>query len=127
MEIILDTNFLITAVKNKIQLFEALEDFQGNVLIPTQVISELKILKEDPKLKTIEKNSVNLALQLIKIKKIKKIDFQGKDADAGFVRYCKNHDTTIATLDRILKSKIKTVNKNTKFLTIKEKKRIALQ
>ncbi len=47
--------------------------------------------------------------------------------DAGLLRYCTQEECILATLDRELKEKIRQKSPKTKFLTIKEKKRIDFQ
>ena len=130
MEIILDTNFIITAIKQKAQLFEQLEELFPNckILIPIQVIEELEKIPNSKQEKLIDRESASLALQIIKKKSVQNIEFTAKNVDAGIVRYTKEKkDLIIATLDKQLKQKIKDKNPKVQFLTIKEKKRISLQ
>ena len=128
--LLLDTNFLLTAVKNKIHLFEELNNLFGKpeILIPYQVIDELEKIKQDKKTKIKDRESANLALQIIKKSKIINIELKTKEVDSGIIYYLKEHPTVIvATLDRILKAKIKKKNPQTKFLSIRQKKRIFVQ
>lgn len=130
MQIILDTNFIITSIKNKIQIFEELQkEFPSDkILIPLEVIKELEKLKEDEKLSLKEREYTKIAIELIKKYNPSIVPLNSKDVDAGILKYAKQYNNVIiATLDRNLKEKIRIVNKKVKFLTIKEKKRIVVQ
>jgi len=110
--IILDTNFITSALKNKIDIFKELQriiEQNYEVKIIDKTINELEKLKD------------NLAIQLIKkIKKIKSTE----DVDTEIV---KNSDknTIVATLDRELKQKLK--NKGVKTITIRQKTHFKLE
>jgi len=113
--IVLDTSFILTAIRNKIDLFEELSGYE--IIIPEQVINEIKGL-ENSKLKS----ESNIALKLIKLNKPKIKDFNGKNTDNAIVNYAKkNPDTIIATLDREIKRNIK----NSK-LIIRNKKKLEI-
>ena len=129
MQIILDTNFIITALKQKAQLFEQIEELfpSCKILIPFQVIEELEKISKSKDAKLTDRESAKLALQLIKKKTVQNIELTSKNVDAGIIHYTQEKkDLVIATLDRELKEKIKRKNPKVRFLTIKEKKRISL-
>jgi len=93
---ILDTSFIITASKQKIDFFRWLEEEGIEPVIPEQTINELEGL------------GAKLALKILRMNKFKPIKIQGKDADAAIINFAKkNPDTFIATLDQELKRKIK--------------------
>jgi len=140
IKIILDTNFILTTTKQKIYLFEDLKDLFGvyKLLIPKQVIDELKKIQTDKESKVVDREFASLAQQILtkhapegvptKEGKTQSVDLETPNVDAGIIRYItKNPETITATLDRGLKDKIERKNKSAKFLTIKEKKRILLQ
>ncbi|MFA5993045.1 MAG: hypothetical protein WC796_05040 [Candidatus Pacearchaeota archaeon] len=133
MEILLDTNFILTCVKQKIDLFSQLDELFGlyTIKIPEQVLNELKILKEKKELKITERESAELALVLLKNKKIKIINSNKKDADSAIVEHISTikSELCVATLDKDLKIRINKLtqsNLKPKFLTIRNKKRIAI-
>ncbi len=109
-KVLLDTNFILTCIKEKIDLFEQLLGYE--IFIPIQVISELK---------KIDKSG--LALKILSKQKVKEIDLKTDYADEGIIRFAQeNPEFVIATLDRAIKKKIKNP-----FLTIvKGKKRVEL-
>jgi len=130
MKIIIDTNFIITAVKQKIQVFDFLNEDYPNceIYVPNLVKKEIERISESNEVKISDKKAANVALDLIKRYNPKQINLETKDADAGIIRYILNKkEIIVGTLDRELKRKIKKINPGVKFLTIKEKKRISIQ
>src|SRR3989344_9188093 len=93
---LLDTNFIITCIKQKIDFFEELY-FKGyQIIIPDKVIDELKKLKQTSALKLLEKNN------------FKEILLAGKNTDNSIINYAnKNPDILVATLDKQLSDKLK--------------------
>lgn len=105
-KVILDTSFILSSVRERIDFFEnfELEGFQP--LIPKQVISEVEGLLKSKKLKNRE--SANLALKLIKSHSFRKIDLKTKRVDNGIVKFAKaNPSVIVATMDREIKRRIK--------------------
>jgi len=93
---LLDTNFIITCIKQKIDFFEELRFMGFEIIIPDRVIDELKKLKQTLALKLLEKNN------------FKKIILIGKDVDNSIINYAKkNPEIIIATLDKELSNKLK--------------------
>lgn len=106
MKVILDTNFLIYCAKEKLDYIEAIKDLLNEnyeLVVPEQVIKELKSLKED-KLKKVsgkDKAGADLALQLLEVNKIKKIKPIGKNVDEAIINLAKeNSKNIVCTLDR---------------------------
>ena len=99
MEVLLDTSFILSAIRNKIDIFEELQEYQ--ILIPKQVINELTGLAKN-------KSEAKLALKLIQKNKPKIQKLEGKNTDNAIINYAKNNpEIIIATLDREIKRKIK--------------------
>lgn len=93
---ILDTSFILSCTKQKIDFFEELRFMGFQVLVPAQVVKELEKLK------------AQLALRLLRANRPKLIDLKSKSVDKGLIKYSKEHkDAVIATLDAELKRKIK--------------------
>ena len=95
---LLDTSFILTCIRQKIDFFEELE-FQGlKIIIPIQVIKELEGLSK--------KQEAKIALQLLKKQKFTKTDLKTKNVDSGIIAYAnKNKKVIIATLDKEIKDK----------------------
>ena len=109
---LLDTNFILTCVKQKIDFFEDLK-FKGlKILIPTQVINEIKKISQEQKKKQKlhSKDIANLSLKILKKKKnqFEEIDIKTGHVDKKIKKYVENNsEILVATLDKELKRKIK--------------------
>jgi len=96
---ILDTNFILSCVKQKIDFFEDIKMMGIQILIPKQVINELKNLKNQ--------NS-ELSLKILEKNRFKKIDLGKGDVDRSIIKFAKkNPRIIVATLDREIKKKVK--------------------
>ena len=106
-KVVLDTNFILTSIRNKIDFPEEIK-FKGmQILIPQQVIGEIKKII-DSKKKLRFREEAKLALKILEKIPFKKIDLKEKNVDKGIVKFAeKNKTIIIATLDRELKRKIK--------------------
>ena len=95
-QVILDTSFIMSCVKQRIDFFEKISDEGMQILIPEQTIDELMALGSQLALDIIGKNK----FQLIKI--------PGKNTDNAIINFAKeNPQLIIATLDKALQKKIK--------------------
>jgi len=110
-KILLDTNFILTCIKQKIDFFEKLKLMGIQILIPKQVIRELE-----------KKDKTGLSLELLEKHNFKKIDLKQRYVDKGIINFAKKHpEVFIATLDKEIKNKVK----NQKVI-IREKKRLEI-
>ena len=126
MKILLDTNFIITAVKDRLHFFEQLEEIYGfpEILIPKQVIDEIEKIRDNEG-KRVDKEASELALHILKNKKFSTIQLDKKEVDAGIIAFClDNPAVLIATLDKELREKILKKSPSTKFLVIKQRSKI---
>ena len=119
MKIILDTNFIISALKNKIQLF----DLPYIWIIPEEVIKELKEIKNKGNLK--DRQTAEIALELIKKNKTKKIKLNTRDVDSGIIKIAIKKNYIIASLDKEMKRKAKKLG-IVKFMIIRNKKKLEI-
>ncbi|HKL24211.1 MAG TPA: PIN domain-containing protein [Candidatus Nanoarchaeia archaeon] len=105
---ILDSSFILTCVKQKIDFFEELEK-QGIVpIIPKQVLSEIERVSESNKKKHY-KDDAKIALKIIEKEKenLKIINLGKKHVDKEIKKYAKEHpDIIIATLDKYLRESV---------------------
>ena len=118
-KVILDTSFIITCAKQKIDFFSDIFEMGLEILIPRQVLSELKKLSE-------KNESARLALGIFgkKKKMFREINLEkyGKTTDKGIINFSKeNPGTIIATLDKEIKSK--TLNRK---MVIRSKKKLEI-
>ncbi len=119
-QVIFDTSFILTCIRNKIDFFEKLKLERIQILVPKQVIKEIKGIINSKK-KLHFKEDAKLALRLLEKNSFKEIDLKEKNVDNGIVKYSNKHDTIVATLDREIKNKIK----NSK-LVIRGKKKLEI-
>lgn len=104
---ILDTNFILTCIKQKIDFFEDLKFMGVQISIPKQVVKEIKEITNSKK-KLHFKEDAKLALKILEKNPFKEIDLKQKNVDNGLIQFAKkNKDVIVATLDRELKNKIK--------------------
>jgi rRNA-processing protein FCF1 len=97
-QILLDTNFIITCIKQKIDFFEEIPLMGIQILIPEQVIKELEKLKKQSALTLLKKEK----------SKFKTLSLKGKIVDNSIINYAKeNSAVIIATLDRVIQKKIR--------------------
>lgn len=105
-KVILDTNFILSCIRKKIDFFEEIKFIGLKILIPNQVIKEIKGIAESKK-KLKFREEAKLALRLLEKNSFKKIDLKRKNVDRGLINLAKgNKDTIIATLDREIKEKV---------------------
>ena len=118
-KVILDTNFVLTCIRNKIDFSEEIKLRGIQILITQQVIKEIRGIADSRK-KLRFREEANIALKILEKIPFKKIDLKEKNVDKGIIKFAeKNKKVIIATLDRELKRKIK----NSK-LVIREKKKL---
>ncbi len=109
-KVILDTSFILTCMKQKIDFFYWLKTDGIKIIIPEQALRELEGL------------GAELALRMINMNNFELIRIPGKDADMAIINFArKNSDVIVATLDQGLKKRIK----NRK-LIIRQKKKLEI-
>ena len=119
-QVLLDTNFLLTCIKQKIDFFEKIKLMGIQIIIPKQVINELKTLEHRDKTESSYEST--FALKLLKKEKFQKADLQDAKTDRAIIKFAKqNPEIIIATVDKEMKEKIKN-----KKLIIREKKRLEI-
>lgn len=100
MEVFLDTNFIISAIKRKIDFVSQLESMGFKVLLPREVFQELK----DLKLKSSQSDRVAIAvaMKIFDSMKVKKTTLGNRSVDLGLIEKGRN-GAYIATLDMAIK------------------------
>lgn len=106
MEAVLDTNFIISCVKKKIDFFSHLEESGFKVAVPKEVIDELK----DLRLKTRhdDKVAIDLALEMLNGKNVNKIKLGSGKVDDRLIEIGRK-GAYIATLDAYIKRSVPNV------------------
>ena len=105
VDVICDTSFLIQLATKKIKNINSFESEIGQIqlVVPQVVKNELEKLSKDEKKKHEVISTLNL------INKLKQIPISGNYADESLISYVKEHGGIIATMDKELKTKIKSI------------------
>lgn len=121
-KVLLDTNFILTCVKNKLDFYEELLLKGHAILIPKEVVLEIKRIEKSTKSLRVREDA-HLALKLIKSGEHKEIDCPGRYVDVGIRVYLEKHpEVILGTMDKELKKSVK----NRK-MVIRNKKKLELQ
>ncbi len=105
MEALLDTNFIMSCIVKKIDFLSQLEEKGFKVVVPREVLQEFKDLKKESKISHEERTAIDIALQMLSSKDIKKITIgQGKVDDLLIKKG--QEGVYIATLDNGIKRKV---------------------
>lgn len=104
---ILDTNFILACIKQKIDFFEDLELKGIKILIPRQSIQEIEKISESTQ-KLHFKNDAKLAMKILESNNFEEVDLKINNVDEGIINLAKkDRNLIIATLDKKLKEKVK--------------------
>ncbi len=105
VDIICDTSFLIVLASKPVKKLDVLETDLGKIdfIVPSVVIDELTNLASTASPKRA--NSAKLALELAK--RFKTVILEGKSADEVLIDYASKHRCYVATIDNVLKNKLK--------------------
>ena len=130
MKIILDTNFLISSVRFKVDIFSELQricDFKYQACIIDGILDELKRLVEIGKPK--DKIAAKISLELVKKENIKIIktypkNKRVKNVDFLILNLIKKEDFIVATQDKELKREIR--KKGVPIIVLRQKRYLKL-
>ncbi len=121
-KVLVDTNFILGCVRNKLDFYEELLHKGHSVLIPKQVLLEIERIKNSSKSLKL-KDEANLALKIIKSGDYEEVDCPGRYVDVGIKSYLKEKSgVVLGTMDKDLKKSVK----NRK-MVIRNKKKLELQ
>ncbi len=121
-KIVLDTNFILTCVGNKLDFFEELLMKGHAVLIPKEVVEEIKRLRDSSKAMKFREQA-DFALKLLEVNDYEEISAPGRYVDVGLKKYLDEHPKVIlGTMDKDLKKSVK----NRK-MVVRNKKKLELQ
>jgi len=105
MEVLLDTNFIISCILKRIDFLEELEGMGFRVKIPREVLQEMKDLKKEKRTGRLEREAIDIAFKMFEEEKIKKVTVGGKNVDEGLIAKGRE-GIYIATLDREIKREV---------------------
>lgn len=120
-EVVLDSSFILTCVKQKIDFFEEIKLMGLSAIIPKQIINEIGRVAKSSDAPSVRADA-ELALKIIRKNKFRTIGLDGKSVDAGIIKMARADEYLIvATLDR----RIKNLTHNQK-LIIEGKKKLVI-
>ena len=106
---VLDTNFILSCIRKKIDFFEKIPQMGLSIIIPLQVMDEIRKFTREGRGSL--KSEAKLALTIMENQQFKRVDLYNKNVDNGIISLAeKNKNYIIATLDRAIK--VKTKNQN---------------
>lgn len=103
MEVILDTNFIISCVKKRIDFLDQLEQQGFSPRLPLEVYQELKDLRLN--VRHDERVAIDAALEMLSSRKVKKVKLGHKKVDQALIEKGKE-GMHIATLDKEIRRNI---------------------
>ena len=108
MQIVIDTNSLIYAAKEKIDVITELKKIGfTKIIVPNEVLKELEFIQNDKKQKGADKNAAKLALQIIKFSKVDTIYLGKGHPDDKILEFAVAKNFSVLTNDKILKKRLK--------------------
>ncbi|MEK6858391.1 MAG: hypothetical protein AABX53_00570 [Nanoarchaeota archaeon] len=106
MEVLLDSSFIVSCLKKKIDFLTQLEEQGFTVKVPHEVFEELRDLRlKSPR---AERESIDIALALFESRGVKKMKLGKGRVDEGLIEKGKR-GVYIATLDREIKRSVPNV------------------
>ena len=103
MDVLLDTNFVISCIKKKIDFVTELGALGFKVALPKEVLNELKDLKNDGS--HADRTAIGVALEMFDKLDIKRIKLGGGKVDDKLIEHGKN-GTYIASFDAYIKRSV---------------------
>src|SRR3972149_11219037 len=99
-QVLLDTNFIISCARQRIDFFEQIPLMGIEILIPKQVIDEIKLLSKSRD-GALVREGADLAMKLLNRNKFKLMKLRRNDVDRGIIELAESDsDLVIATLDK---------------------------
>ena len=105
MEVILDSSFIISCVRDRIDFLTQLEEQGFKVVIPREVMQEMKDLRNRKGSSHDERLAIDVALEMFSNKKVKKVGIGKGKVDEALIKKGKT-GTYIATLDKEIKRQV---------------------
>lgn len=105
MEVILDTNFIISCVMKGIDFLSQLKEKGFKVVVPREVIQEMKDLRIRRKISHEERMAIGVSIEILLSKKVKKMTIGQGKVDDLLIKKGKE-GVYIATLDNGIKRQV---------------------
>lgn len=101
----MDANFVISCIKKRIDFIEQLHGLGFKIAVPREVLEELKDLRNKQSVSRDGKVVLDVALELLARKDIKKMRLGTGSVDKGLIKKGKE-GVYIASLDRAIKREV---------------------
>lgn len=126
MDILLDTNFILTCTKQNIDfdsLANNITDEEIKWIVPQEVLNELGNLKDGPHTKKSDKDFAKLSFEILQTINPLIVELKGNNPniDIKIVNYILDKPIVLATLDKGLKNRVKN-----RILTIRGKNNLEI-
>ncbi len=105
MEVILDSSFIISCVRARIDFMTQLEEQGFKVLVPKEVMQEMKDLRLKKKTSRDDRIAIDVAQEMLNSSKVKKMSIGKGKVDDNLIKMGVA-GAYIATLDRVIKRQI---------------------
>ncbi len=106
MEAILDSSFIISCVRKRIDFLEELKNLGFTAIVPREVLQEMKDLRLRNKSSREDRTAIDIAMEILNDKKIKKMTIGDSNrVDHALIKRGKK-GIFIATLDREIKRSV---------------------
>ena len=105
-KVILDTSFILSAVREKIDFLDETLMMGFLAVVPDQVFGELRnVAEKGEKLKY--RDEANLALRILESAGVEKLDLGKGHVDQNLIKYAKeNRGVVLATLDKEIRDSV---------------------
>jgi rRNA-processing protein FCF1 len=105
MEVLLDSSFIISCIRKRIDFLEQLSEQGFVVKVPKEVVQEMKDLRKKNRTSHDDRIAIDVAMGMFEERKVKKMSVGGKNVDEGLIEKGKE-GYYIATLDSGIKNKV---------------------
>lgn len=105
MKVLLDSCFIISCVKRRIDFVQELKEMGFVVVVPREVLQELKDLKDKKRTSRETRTVIDVALELIEMNKVSKTSIGKGKVDEELIKKGKE-GIFIATLDKGIKDNV---------------------
>lgn len=105
MQVILDSSFIISCVRDRIDFLSQLEEQGFTPVIPREVFQEMKDLRLSSRASREDRLAIDVALEMLEKKKVKKTTLGEGKIDEFLIKKGQE-GVFIATLDNAIKKKI---------------------
>jgi rRNA-processing protein FCF1 len=119
MKVILDTNFIMELIKNKVDIDDVKK--YGGVVVPRQVFIELEKISVEGESR--DRRVAEIAIKILEKSSVEIIELDKNYVDLGIEIYAEKHPIILASMDQSLKKRLKG---KARFLELKAGKKLVL-